>query len=88
MTGFARKMATLGEMNEKQRLKEFKRVGKELKSKDVNVREEALKVIFEEHAYLIEGKGLLALLDGVAAKKVRMYSLRPNTPFLMNDVCD
>ena len=81
-------MTTLGEMNEKQRLKEFKRVGKELKSKDVSVREEALKVAFEEHAYLIEGKGLLSLLDGVAAKKVGMHLLHPNAPFLMNDIFD
>ena len=63
-------MATLSEMNEKQRVKEFKRIAKELKSKDVSVREGAIKIAFEEHAYLVEGKGLLSLLEGVAAKKV------------------
>ena len=63
-------MATLSEMNEKQRVKEFKRIAKELKSKDVSVREGAIKIAFEEHAYLVEGKGLLSLLEGVTAKKV------------------
>ena len=63
-------MEALGGMNEKQRLKEFKRVAKELKSKDPSVREKAIQVAFDEPAYLVEGKGLLSLLEGVAAKKV------------------
>ena len=80
-------MATLGEMNEKQRAKEFKRVAKELKSKDVSIREEALKVAFEEHAYLIEGKGLLSLLEGVAAKKVNtLYTPLPSHSPIIHQV--
>jgi uncharacterized membrane-anchored protein len=65
---------SLKDMNEKQKVKEFKRVAKDLKSKDVTVREGAIKEAFADTTYLIEGKGLISLLEGIAAKKV-LYGL-------------
>jgi hypothetical protein len=61
---------SLREMNEKERQKEFKRICKDLKSKDLPVREAALKTVLQEPAYLIDGRGICALLEGVSAKKV------------------
>jgi hypothetical protein len=57
-------------MNEKERQKEFKRICKDLKSKDLPVRAAALKTVLQEPAYLIDGRGICALLEGVSAKKV------------------
>ena len=63
-------MSRLNEMNEKQRLKEYKRLAKELKNKDTSVREAAIKTAFEDTRYLLDGKGVCSLIEGVAAKKV------------------
>ena len=59
-------------MNEKQKLKTFKIVAKELKSKDIDIRNAAIKAAFAEIDYLVEGKGICSLLEGVTAKKVKI----------------
>jgi len=64
----------LSELTEKQRLQEFKRVCKELKSKELPVRTAAIKTALNEPIYLIEGKGIFALLEGISAKKVHEMS--------------
>lgn len=65
---------SLGEMNEKERQKEFKRMCKDVKSKDHAVRTAALKTALKEPTYLIDGRGVYPLLEGVSAKKVTSFS--------------
>ena len=60
----------LGTLNKKQLLKEFKDVGKDVKSKDVEKRKVALEKIFKSSRYFLEGDCFVPLLESCIPKQV------------------
>ena len=75
---------SLKDLPEKLKLKEFKRIAKDLKSKDIDIKNAAIKISLSEHLYLTEGKGFNSLLESVVSKKVQiknLYYLHQNNIF-------
>jgi len=64
----------LDTLNPKQRAKEFKAAQKDVKSKDLVVKNAALKKI-NDIRYLTEGGCLLPLINSILPKKVRFIEL-------------
>ncbi len=60
----------LNSLNKKQLLKEFKDVGKDVKSKDLDKRKIALDKISKTSRYLLEGDCFVPLLDSCIPKQV------------------
>jgi hypothetical protein len=62
----------LEDMNPKQRLKEFKLVGKDVKSKDMVVKLASIEKVFKDTRYLLDGALFCPFFDSITSKKVRL----------------
>jgi hypothetical protein len=60
----------LDDLNPKQRKKDFKTKSKQIRSKDIAIRSQALDAVFDDPRYLIEGELLLPFLETIASSKV------------------
>lgn len=70
----------LSALNEKQKAKEFKATSKAIKSKELDVRKEALNKVIRQPAYLVEGGCISSILETLVAKKVSFFfSYRQNS---------
>jgi hypothetical protein len=73
----------LSEMNDKQLAREFKAVGKQMKSKDPDVKFAALQKL-KDFRYFTIGGCLAPLIESMVPKKVRIILCKMPLPFILN----
>ncbi len=77
-------MEDLASMNDKQKAKAFKQMLKNVKSKELPVKMEALDSIMKNPYYMLEGLCINEFIGSISSKKVIYLSIYSNFIFFIN----